>query len=71
MIKKENKFEAKSGCRFHCLIELEEGNSALCNNSEIVEEDEASFNSESADDSEIRFDLDSFDGGMIAWNLFK
>ena len=57
---KEDNLGASSGCRLHCLINLEEGNSALCNNSDT---DEPLFLEDTFDDSGIKFNLDAINGG--------
>ena len=54
--KDESDSNFDSGCRLHCLIELEEGDSALCNNTEI-DEPELSLG-----DSSINFGADSISG---------
>ena len=51
-----------SGCRLHCLINLEEGNSALCNNSEVDDIDEELFLEDSFG-TNINFDTDTINKG--------
>ena len=63
---KEGKFGGSSGCRLHCLINLEEGNSALCNNSDIDDADEPSLLEDPFDDSGIKFGLDAMNGGKTS-----
>ena len=59
MVEKEEDITGNSGCRLHCLINLEEGNSALCNNSEVNDIDEESFFEDPFADTNIDFDTDT------------
>ena len=64
LTRKENHFESSSGCRLHCLIELEDGDSALCNNTEIDEPDEPMSDANVDFDSSVGFSFDNADKGI-------
>lgn len=64
LMESEDELGGNSGCRLHCLINLEEGNSALCNNSEVDDLDDTPFFEDPFDDSGIKFDLDTVNRGI-------
>ena len=47
---KENIPNRNSGCRLHCLVELDDGDSALCNNSRIAEPEKSISNNTAVGD---------------------
>ena len=63
LVEKQEDITGNSGCRLHCLINLEEGNSALCNNSEVDDIDEESFFEDPFGDTNINFDTDTINKG--------
>ena len=63
MVKNQEDITGNSGCRLHCLINLEEGNSALCNNTGVDDVDEESFFEDPFGDTNINFDTGNINKG--------
>ena len=59
MIESPDEIGESSGCRLHCLINLEEGTSALCNNTDADDVDEISVTEDNSDGSGIRLDAEN------------
>ena len=63
MVKNQEDITGSSGCRLHCLINLEEGNSALCNNTEVDDVNGESFFEDPFGDTNINFNTDNINKG--------